>query len=150
MTFKRLGHIAIRVRDIEASAKFYRETLGMKEAFRMYNGEGNKLSSVHMFISPSNYIEIFPNGVKDPRRDHLTEIGLNHICLEVDDIAKCLEEARGRGAPIDVDLKKGFSRCIQFWTHDPDGNRIEFMELPSDSMQIEANKRIAAEEAAAK
>jgi lactoylglutathione lyase len=146
MRIKRLGHIAIRARDIEGTAKFYREVLGMKEAFRMYNQEGGKLGSVHIFVAPSNYIEIFPNGVKDPRSDHLTEIGLNHICFEVDDAAGCLEEVRGRGAPIDVELKKGFSRCLQFWTHDPDGNRIEFMELPPDCLQIEANNRIAAEE----
>ena len=149
MTVKHLGHIAIRARDIEATAKFYREVLGMREAFRMYNGEGNALGSIHIFVAPSNYIEIFPKGLNDPRKDHLTEIGLNHICFEVDHIAGCLEEVRARGAPIDVELKKGFSRCVQFWTHDPDGNRIEFMELPPDSMQIEANNRIAAEEAAA-
>jgi lactoylglutathione lyase len=63
-------------------------------------------------------------------------------------VAKYLEEVRGRGAPIDVELKTGFSRCIQFWTHDPDGNRIEFMELPPDCLQVAANKRIAAEDAA--
>jgi lactoylglutathione lyase len=52
-----------------------------------------------------------------------------------------LEELRSRGAPIDVALKRGFSRCIQFWTHDPDGNRLEFVELPPDCLQTEANKR---------
>ncbi|GHT65548.1 hypothetical protein FACS1894110_07690 [Spirochaetia bacterium] len=148
MTIKRIGHIAIRARDIEATAKFYREVLGMKEAFRMHNLEGGKLGSVHMFVAPSNYIEIFPNGTTDGRGDHQTEVGLNHICFEVDDLAKCLEEVRGRGAPIDTELKKGFSKCLQFWTHDPDGNRIEFMELPPDCYQIQANERIAAEDAA--
>ncbi|GHV07664.1 hypothetical protein FACS189485_18310 [Spirochaetia bacterium] len=143
----RIGHQAIRARDIEATAKFYREVLGMKEAFRMQNPEGTKLGSIHMFVAPSQYIEIFPNG-EEEFKPGKTTIGHSHMCFEVDDAAKTLEEFRARGAPIDVELKKGYSKCIQFWTHDPDGNSMEFMELPPDSKQVEANKRIAAEEAA--
>lgn len=136
----RLGHIAIRARDIEATVSFYRDILGMKEAFRMHNLPGEKLGSVHLFVAPSQFIEIFPNGTEvSPPNEHT--IGYAHICFEVEDAAKTLEELRNRGAPIDVELKRGFSRGIQFWTHDPDGNRIEFMELPPDCLQVEANKR---------
>jgi lactoylglutathione lyase len=138
----RYGHIAIRARDIEATAKFYREVLGMPEAFRMQDPSGTKLGSVHMFVAPSQYIEIFPNGTDEFTPGEHT-IGYSHLCLEVDDLAKTLEEVRGRGAPIDTELKKGYSKCLQFWTHDPDGNRIEFMELPPDCLQVAANKRIA-------
>ena len=140
---KGLGHLAIRARDIEASAKFYREVIGLKEAFRMYNGEGGKLGTVYMYIAPSQFIEIFPNGSGE-QTDNDT-IGIKHICIEVDNAAKSQEELRARGAPIDRELKTGFSKCLQFWTHDPDGNKIEFMELPPESLQAQANARIAAE-----
>ena len=30
-----------------------------------------------------------------------------------------------------------------FWTHDPDGNALEIMELPPDSLQAKANARFA-------
>jgi lactoylglutathione lyase len=145
----KLGHIAIRARDIETTAAFYRDVLGMEEAFRMHNLEGGKLGSIHMFVAPSQYIEIFPNGTEEVKADPQHAIGPSHACFEVENAAKYLEEVRARGAPIDTELKKGFSRCIQFWTHDPDGNRIEFMELPPDCLQVEANNRIAAEEAKA-
>jgi lactoylglutathione lyase len=136
----RLGHIAIRARDIEATVRFYRDMLGMQEAFRMHNLPGEQLGSVHLFVGPSQFIEIFPNGTEEsPLNEHT--IGYAHLCFEVEDAAKTLEELRTRGAPIDVELKRGFSRCIQFWTHDPDGNRIEFVELPPDCLQAEANKR---------
>jgi lactoylglutathione lyase len=141
----RYGHIAIRARDIEATAKFYREVLGMPEEFRMQDPTGTKLGSVHMFVAPSQYIEIFPNGTDEFSPGEHT-IGYSHLCLEVDDLAKTLAEVRGRGAPIDTELKKGYSKCLQFWTHDPDGNRIEFMELPPDCLQVAANKRIAESE----
>lgn len=141
----RLGHIAIRAKDIETTVAFYRDVLGMKEAFRMHNLEGGKLGSVHMFVAPCQYIEIFPNGSEEFKPGNKT-IGYSHVCFEVEHAAEYLAEVRTRGAPIDTELKLGYSKCIQFWTHDPDGNRIEFMELPPDCLQVEANKRIAAEE----
>jgi lactoylglutathione lyase len=138
---KRLGHLAIRARDIEKTVAFYRDVLGLKEAFRMQDPSGAKLGSVHMFIAPSQFIEIFPGGTeKNPAGKEA--IGLHHFCIEVDDAAKTLEEVRARGAPIDTELKTGYSRCIQFWTHDPDGNSLEFMELPPNCRQAEANERV--------
>ncbi|MDL2317877.1 VOC family protein [Eubacteriales bacterium OttesenSCG-928-A19] len=140
----RIGHPAIRTRDIEESARFYREILGMKEAFRMYNGPDGALGSVHMFVAPGQYIELFPDGVLGDAADNAT--GYVHMCYEVDNAEEALAAMRAKGAPIDVELKRGYSRCIQFWTHDPDGNRIELMELPPDCLQVEANRRIAEEE----
>jgi lactoylglutathione lyase len=139
-----IGHQAIRTRDIEEAVHFYREVLGMREAFRMYNLPGDKLSAVYLYAAPSQFLEIFPGGTETaPEGNHI--IGHSHICYEVDNAAAYLEEIRARGAPIDTELKRGYSRCLQFWTHDPDGNRIEFMELPPDSLQAEANRRIARE-----
>ena len=141
---KALGHLAIRAKDIEETAKFYREVVGLKEAFRMHNGEGDRLSTIYMYIAPSQFIEIFPNGGGEQSGDDT--IGIKHICIEVDDAAKFQEELRARAIPIDRELKTGFSKCLQFWIHDPDGVKIEFMELPPESLQAQANKRIAEEE----
>ena len=141
---KGLGHLAIRARDIEETAKFYREIVGLKEAFRIHNLEGGRLGIIYMYIAPGQFIEIFPDGKAGEQADN-NVIGIKHICIEVDNAAQFQEELRARGAPIDVELKTGYSKCIQFWTHDPDGNKIEFMELPPESLQAQANKRIAGE-----
>ena len=140
---KALGHLAIRSKDIEATAKFYRDIIGLKEAFRMHQLEGGRLGCIYMYIAPSQFIEIFPDGGGEQPENN--NIGIKHICIEVDNAAVFQEELRARGAPIDTELKTGYSKCIQFWTHDPDGTRIEFMELPPESLQAQANKRIAAE-----
>jgi lactoylglutathione lyase len=29
-----------------------------------------------------------------------------------------------------------------FWTHDPDGTQIEIMEMPPESMQAQADKKL--------
>ncbi|MDR3174097.1 MAG: VOC family protein [Treponema sp.] len=140
----RLGHIAIRARDVEKTAAFYRDVLGFPEAFRMYNERdpARPLTTVYIYIAESQFIEIFPGGLVE-KQSGADVIGPVHFCVEVDNAAAALEEIRRRGAPIDVELKTGYSRCIQFWTHDPDGNAVEFMELPPDSLQRKANERLA-------
>ena len=138
---KGLGHLAIRAKDIEATAKFYCEVIGLKEAFRMHHLEGGRLGCIYMYIAHSQFIEIFPDGSGEQAENNT--IGIKHICIEVDNAAVFQEELRAKGAPIYTEIKTGYSKCIQFWTHDPDGNRIEFMELPPESLQAQANKQLA-------
>jgi hypothetical protein len=96
------------------------------------------------FWNRLNFIEIFPSTGDSPAHEQ-GKAGYSHFCLQVDDAKKSLEELRARGAPIDVELKTGISKCVQFWTHDPDGNRFEFMELPPESSQHHANLRLGKE-----
>jgi lactoylglutathione lyase len=137
---KGLGHLALKAKDIEASAEFYRKVVGLKEAFRMDFPNGLKI--VYFYIAPGQFIEIFPDGTGTQPEDG--GIGIKHICIEVDDAAAFLEEFRARGGVIDTPLTIGYAKCVQFWTHDPDGNKIEFMELPPESLQYQANMRFQA------
>jgi lactoylglutathione lyase len=136
---KGLGHLAIRTRDLETSAAFYRDVVGLQEAFRMDRPNGSGTGTIYFYIAPGQFIELFPDGTGDQSEDR--SIGIKHICIEVDNAAAFEEEFRSRGGRIDVPLKTGYSKCIQFWTHDPDGNKIEFMELPPESLQYQANER---------
>jgi lactoylglutathione lyase len=108
----------------------------------MQDPTGTKLGTIYIYVAPSQFIEIFAGG-QEKAGDGKTNIGPVHICFEVDNAAKSLEELRAKGAPIDTELKTGYSKCIQFWTNDPDGNALEFMELPPESLQQQANVRLA-------
>jgi lactoylglutathione lyase len=134
-----LGHLAVRAKDLEASAKFYREVVGLQEAFRMDRPHGTGVGTIYFYIAPSQFIELFPDGSGDQPENNT--VGLKHICIEVDNAAAFQEEFHARGGIIDVPLKTGYSKCVQFWTHDPDGTKIEFMELPPESLQQQANQR---------
>jgi lactoylglutathione lyase len=136
---KGLGHLAMRVRDLELSAAFYRDLVGLKEAFRMDRPEGGGTGTVYFYLAPGQFIEIFPDG-RGSQPDE-GNIGIKHICIEVDNAAAFQEEFRARGGRVETPLKTGYSKCLQFWTSDPDGNKIEFMELPPQSLQYQANKR---------
>ena len=134
-----ITHQAIRARDVEKTAAFYTDVLGFKEAFRMDRPDG-ALGTIYVYIAPGQFIEIFAGGEKEAETGSKL-IGHCHLCFEVDDAAAALEELRGRGAPIDSEIRTGKSLCLQFWTHDPDGNKIELMQLTPESMQAQAIER---------
>jgi lactoylglutathione lyase len=139
--FKRLGHIAIRARDIEATTAFYRDVLGMAEAFRMYNKENSKLSTVYLCAAPGQFIEIFPNGT-EKREINDTTIGYSHLCIEVENVDETYNKLIAKGLQPDTGVKTGLSKCKMFWARDPDGNRIEFMQLTEESLQAQAIERL--------
>ena len=136
-----LSHIAVRCSDILASVRFYTEVLGLKEAFRM-NAEDGSLGTVYLYIAPGQFLELFAGGTR-PVSAGRDGIGLCHICLETGDIRGAYETLKARGAAIDREISRGKSKCLMFWTHDPDGNQLEIMELVKDSMQAEASRRFA-------
>lgn len=133
-----IGHVAIRCRDLEKSAAFYIDVLGMKEAFRMENDQG-QTNMFYVIMAKEVFLELFPNGTEEYIPGPNT-IGMVHLCLQVEDAEKALETLREKGAPIDREISIGRSGCKQFWTHDPDGNKIELMELLSTSKQYKATQ----------
>jgi catechol 2,3-dioxygenase-like lactoylglutathione lyase family enzyme len=100
------------VRDIKAGAKFYRDVAGLWEAFCMARPGGRGTGTIYFYIVSGQCIEIFPDGEGgQPTNEN---IGIRHICIQVDDAAVFQEEFRFRGGPIDAPLKTGYSKCIQF------------------------------------
>ena len=138
-----LSHVAIRTRDILESVHYYTEVLGLREAFRMHREDGT-LATVYMFIAPGQYLELFSGGTREGETGK-DVIGFCHICLMTKDIRQSYEAVKAAGGPIDREIQQGQSKCRMFWTHDPDGTQIEIMEMPPESMQAQADRRLAEE-----
>ena len=137
-----LSHIAIRTRDILESIRYYTGTLGLPEAFRMHADDGS-LATVYLFLAPGQYLELFANGRTEGGNPDSETIGFCHLCLMTQDIRRSYEIIREKGGPLDSEICLGKSRCLMFWTHDPDGTQIEIMEMPPESLQAQADKRLA-------
>ena len=125
-----LGHPAFAARDVDRTLRFYR-IFGIEEAFRLHNDDGS-LMLVYLHVSGDRFIEVFPGG---PAPDPDREQSFKHICLLTDDINGAVEHLREKDAPIDSEPLLGLDGNLQAWTHDPDGNQIELMQLSEDSPQ---------------
>ena len=136
-----LSHAAVRCRDIRESIRWYTRALGLREAFRMYAEDGT-LSTVYLFLAPGQYLELFANAARDNPAGKDTA-GVCHLCLMTRDIRNAYDLVRAAGGPLDSEINRGKSGCLMFWTHDPDGTQAEIMEMPPESLQAQADRRIA-------
>ena len=138
--FTGLAHIAIRSRDLEASVQFYSEKLGCPEMFRLHRDNGD-LMLVYMRLTDDQYIEIFPNGEGDSA-PLPQSVGMNHYCISVANLDTTVAELERRGVTMTRGITLGLDGNRQAWLADPDGVRIELMEMAPDSKQAQAITRL--------
>ena len=136
-----IGHVAIRVKDIARSLDFYVNKLGFEKMFELMRDE--KLWIVYLRITDDHYLELFPDGAGDTVAAREV-IGLNHVCLTVSDIDAVVAQMEKAAIPLTVQKKTAADGNRQCWIDDPDGNRIEFMEMAADCLQAQAIKRLQA------
>ena len=135
-----IGHVALKVADIDRSLEFYRDRLGFAEMMRLNQDDGS-LWLVYLRITDTQFLELFPDGQgsRAPDRD---ATAINHFCLECDDLDATAARLRDIGVKLTVEPKLGLDGNRQCWIEDPDGNRIEFMQMSPDSMQADAIRRL--------
>ena len=135
--FTSLGHINLKVIDLQASIDFYGK-LGFPEFLSLTQNDG-KPWIVYLRITDELYIELLPGG--KGRAGDQQATGLNHLCLTTPDIEMTVRELAKVGIPLVSPLdpsKRGVDRNRGCWIVDPDGNRIEIMEMAPSCVQYEA------------
>lgn len=130
---KGIGHTAYNVADMEKSLKYYCKVLGFTHAFSIPDKDGNPW--IEYLQIGSQFVELF-YGNPSPT----SGCSYAHLCLEVDDIHEIADRLVQTGAPLDTPPMQGKDTNWQCWSHDPDGNRIEFMCLSETSPQSKALK----------
>ena len=136
-----IAHVALKVADIRRSLEFYIDRLGFAEMMRLNNDDGS-LWLVYLRITDTQFIELFTGGqgVRAPGHE---ATAINHFCLQSDDLDVTAARLRQAGVKLTVEPKLGLDGNRQCWIEDPDGNRIEFMQMSPDSMQVEAIRRLS-------
>src|SRR4029078_6905027 len=81
--FDGLGHVALKVRDLDASLDFYQK-LGFPEMLRLLDKDGSPWIS-YLRVNDNLYLELFPGGAEErvPETGHT---GLAHLCLTSPDL----------------------------------------------------------------
>jgi catechol-2,3-dioxygenase len=127
---KELGHVLLRVLDLERSRKFYTEVLGLRVL-----EEDPAHGGVFMALpGQSHVLDLFP--VADPeaaRQQRPGLRGLGHLAFRVeseDALREAYTTLREQGVPIARAIDHGSQKSL--YVHDPDGNVLEiYYELPN-------------------
>lgn len=141
LTVSSIGHVAIRVKDMDRSLDFYVGKLGFKEMLRL--DRDGRLWIVYLRITDDQYLEIFPEG-EGHRAPEREAVGYNHMCLAVPDIEQTVRELDAAGIEMIRPKIKAIDGNWQTWIEDPDGHRIELMQMEEDGMQLQAIRRMLA------
>ena len=131
MEVRELGHLVLYVRDIERSARFYRDVLGWRQIVGGPSDEGVLTFPAAAFSAPSGrthhellLIEVGPDAAAQPvgRR-----VGMYHFGLKVgdsdDELREALESLRRAGTPVVGASDHTVTHSL--YIEDPDGNEIE-------------------------
>ena len=98
----RLNHVAIAVKDLDAAAKVYRDTLGATLSAPLPQPEHGV--TVIFVELPNSKIELLePLGADSPINAFLERNpggGIHHVCYEVDDILAARDRMKAQGARI--------------------------------------------------
>ncbi len=135
----RLGHIAIRVKDIDKMLEFYCKGMGFKEAFRINNDDGS-LRIIYLHITDEQYLELCLGGDERPAFDDSKSLGVRHISFTVDNLIKTKKEMEQRGVIFDSDILDTTDHNKNVWLFDPEGNKLEIVQILPDSPHYKFNK----------
>lgn len=121
MKIHALGHVVLKVRDLERSVTFYRDVLGMKEVARYRD-------AMAFFSLGDNHhdLGLMQLGAQAPEADP-GSIGLYHVAFKVgdslDELRSCKAHLESHGVGIDGMSDHRVSQSL--YIHDPDGIEIE-------------------------
>lgn len=138
---KHVGHVVLKVRDIERSARFYRDVLGLKEVARANFGRPMAFFSTGENHHDVALLEVGPEApLPQPG-----EVGLYHVALV---IGTTLDELRAAKAHLEA---HGYTRLRltdhkvtqSIYLDDPDGNGVELYVNADPTIWREDPSRVA-------
>jgi len=120
-----LSFVGVNVPDLDKAVEYYTKTLGFPEAYRQFTAAG-AVQFVIVQVSKDTFIQLWPAGAHGPP-------GIEHIALQVENLPAVAAMFKQRGATVgDVTFNKTTKMDHANLT-DPNGVRMELIELPPES-----------------
>ena len=127
---RRVGHLVLRVKDMERSKRFFQEVLGFPIVAQ--NERGMVFFSTD--VDDKHHMLALMPGKEGAPMPHPEQIGMQHVSFELGSFAE-LQEAYRRFREQDVKICytvfHGISKSVYF--NDPDGNMLEvYVNVPRE------------------
>jgi catechol 2,3-dioxygenase-like lactoylglutathione lyase family enzyme len=124
-----VAHVAIYVKDLDKTRKFYEDFLGFAEPFTLPNKEGGGVRIAFVKVNDNQYFEISTEADRG-------EGQLNHISFYTDSAGRMYRYLKSKGVEIVADkgsVGKGMTGNKNFNVKDPDGHIVEIVEYQPNS-----------------
>jgi catechol 2,3-dioxygenase-like lactoylglutathione lyase family enzyme len=126
-----INHVALAVPDLDKAVEYYTKTMGFPEAFRIKNTAG-QVQLVYVQVSQNTFIELQTVNAQRPQ-------GIYHFGLVVDNMPAAVAMFKERAA-VGETVNSATKSVLNNVT-DPNGVRMELLELPPDSLHRQAMDR---------
>lgn len=135
MRIESLGHVVIKVRDVERSEAFYNGVLGLPIVARSARGPMTffSLGDHHDFAIVGLGDDAEPASGKTPGLAHVA-FKIGNSLKELKDAKRVLDEAGIQCAPVDHEVTQSL------YFADPDGNQVELYVDVSDVWKREPQR----------
>ncbi|RPG31347.1 VOC family protein [Flagellimonas sp.] len=126
-----LDHVAIRVTDLEASAKWYEKVLGLKRYQLPEWGE-----FPIFLLSGKSGIALFPANLTDPEIDRSSKnVKIDHFAFNVTN--ENFEKAKKRYVELDLEFNvQDHHYFDSIYTKDLDGHTVELTTIKVDEKEF--------------
>jgi catechol 2,3-dioxygenase len=119
-----VGHVVLKVRELERARRFYRDVLGLTEVASFQNGR-NRMA---FFSAGRNHhdVALLEVGADAPLPAR-TAVGLYHVALKIGDSLDELRAAKAHLERMDVPILALRDHRVSqsIYLNDPDGNGVE-------------------------
>jgi catechol 2,3-dioxygenase-like lactoylglutathione lyase family enzyme len=120
-----LSFVGVNVPNLNEAVEYYTKTLGFPEAYRQFTAAGDP-QFVIVQVSKETFIQLWPASARRPP-------GIEHIALQVKDLPAVAEMFKQRGATVGEITFNKTTKMDHANLTDPNGVRMELIELPPDS-----------------
>jgi catechol 2,3-dioxygenase-like lactoylglutathione lyase family enzyme len=144
-----LHHTAISVHDLNRSIAFYRDTFGGEVEAIIEGIDDVEVAQLHALESTrftlafvrfgATRLELFQFDEPDDGREieaRAHDFGMRHICFEIADVRGAYERLNQAGVrftrPPHVIAHGDAAGTVLAFCFDPDGNRVELLQPPSE------------------